>query len=94
MSRNQKADLKAIQELTKSRGWAIIRDVMEREVVAAAMAIAENPNMTLDEINFRRGSIWAGKQLVDIPSRLTRVFEADIALSTPVARTTSVSDED
>ena len=94
MSSNKKADLKAIQDITKSRGWAIIREVMEREVVSAAMAIADNPNMTLDEINFRRGSIWAAKQLVEVPERLIRVLEADIALTAPVARTTSKADED
>lgn len=94
MPRNAKADLKAIQDLTKSRGWAIVREIMEREIVAAAMAIADNPTMTLDEINFRRGSIWAGKQLLDVPGRLTRVLEADVVLDQTVARTTSEKSED
>jgi len=98
MSPNKKADLKAVQELTTSRGWAVVREIMEREVVTAAMAIADNPNMTLDEINFRRGSIWAAKQLVEVPERLIRILEADVALtapaSKPVGRTTSDGSED
>lgn len=85
MSRSKKADLKALQELTKTRGWAVVREVMEREIVSAAMAIADNPNMTLDEINFRRGSIWAGKQLIDVPDRLMRVLEADVRLEEAAA---------
>ncbi len=80
MSRSKKADLKALQDLVATRGWAIVRDVMEREIVTAAMAIADNPNMTIDEINFRRGAIWAGKQLTDVPSRLMRILEADVRL--------------
>lgn len=85
MTRNAKADVKAIHEMTASRGWAIVREIMDKEVVAAAMAIAENPNMTLDEINFRRGAIWAGKQLVEIPDRLILRLNADIALAPPDA---------
>lgn len=84
MSRSKKADLKALQDLVATRGWAIVRDVMEREIVTAAMAIAENPNMTLDEINFRRGAIWAGKQLTDVPTRLMRILEADVRLDEPM----------
>jgi hypothetical protein len=80
MSRSKKADLKALQDLVATRGWAIVRDVMEREIVTAAMAIADNPNMTIDEINFRRGAIWAGKQLTDVPTRLTRILETDIRI--------------
>ena len=80
MSRSKKADLKALQDLVATRGWAIVRDVMEREIVTAAMAIADNPNMTIDEINFRRGAIWAGKQLTDVPARLMRILEADVRL--------------
>lgn len=80
MSRSKKADLKALQDLVATRGWAIVRDVMEREIVTAAMAIADNPNMTIDEINFRRGAIWAGKQLTDVPTRLMRILEADVRL--------------
>lgn len=83
MSRSKKADLKALQDLTKTRGWAIVREVMEREIVTAAMAIADNPNMTLDEINFRRGAIWAGKQLTDVPERLMRKLEVDVLLDDP-----------
>ena len=101
MSRNKKADLKALQEMTKTRGWAVVREVMEREIVTAAMAIAEHPSMSLDEINFRRGAIWAGKQLIDVPDRLMRVLETDVRLDEAMAdtpkkraRTTSDATED
>tara|TARA_R100000951_G_scaffold55549_2_gene46699 strand:+ start:834 stop:1094 length:261 start_codon:yes stop_codon:yes gene_type:complete len=75
-----KSELSAIETLVKSKGWIVIRRVMEDEIVSSAMAIAENPSMTLDEINFRRGSIFAAKAFLDIPSRLRSKIESEIAL--------------
>ena len=49
------AKLKAIKELTGSKGWAVLLDVMNDEILASAMSIAESANMDLTEINFRRG---------------------------------------
>ena len=77
---NPKASLQAIDALVKSKGWTVMRKVMEEEIVSSAMAIAENSQMTLDEINFRRGSIFAAKALLDLPSKLTSKFSAEIAL--------------
>jgi hypothetical protein len=44
------------------------------------MAIAETPNMELEEINFRRGSIWAAKRMLELPVRLRQKLEAEVAL--------------
>ncbi len=74
--------LKAVLDLQKSLGWKVLADVMNQEVVAAAMAIADNPKMTLDEINFRRGTIWAAKQLMDLPIKIQLKLENELALST------------
>ena len=74
-------DLKALVDLTQSKSWSVLRSTMEREVVAAAMAIASSPSMTLDEINFRRGSIWAAQQLLALPERLISRLQAEIALT-------------
>jgi len=68
-------------ELEKNRGWHYIKVVMDEEVVKLAMSIAETSDMTLDQINFRRGAIFAAKQLLDLPSRLRVKLENEIALS-------------
>jgi hypothetical protein len=73
--------IKAIDGLTKSQGWNVLREIMEEEILQAAMQIAENSNMTLDEINFRRGSIWAAKTMLDLPERLRMKLEAETALT-------------
>jgi len=72
--------LNSIDQLTKSKGWAVVEEVMKEEIVSSAMSIADNPNMTLDEINFRRGSIWAARRLLELPERLSAKLESDIAL--------------
>lgn len=53
---------------------------MDEEILQAAMAIAETPNMPLDEINFRRGSIWAAKSMLEIPTKLKMKLQAEAAL--------------
>jgi hypothetical protein len=73
--------IKAIDGLTKSQGWNVLREIMEEEILQAAMQIADNSNMTLDEINFRRGSIWAAKTMLDLPERLRMKLEAETALT-------------
>ena len=77
---NPKASLNAIDALEKSKGWTVMRKVMEEEIVSSAMAIAESPTMSLDEINFRRGSIFAAKALLDLPTRLRSKLHAEIAI--------------
>jgi hypothetical protein len=73
--------IKAIDGLTKSQGWRVLREVMEQEILQAAMQIAETPSMPLDEINFRRGSIWAAKTMLELPERLRMKLEAEAVLS-------------
>ncbi len=73
-------DLKELKKMLATRGWAVLNDIMEREVVSAAMAIATSPAMSLDEINFRRGSIWAAKQLLQMPTTLVTRLEGELMM--------------
>ena len=74
------AKLKAVDKLLNSKGWTVVMEIMHEEILASAMSIAETPSMELDEINFRRGSIWAAKQMLELPVRLRQKLEGDIAL--------------
>lgn len=76
-----KAKLKALQSLMSSKGWTVLNEVMNDEILASAMSIADTPNMDLQEINFRRGSIWAAKRMLELPVRLQAKLESEIALS-------------
>jgi len=75
-----KATLKAVTQLASSRGWAYIIEVMEKEIVGAAMTMANNPAMSVEEMHFRRGSIWTAKQLLELPQKLQAHLESEIAL--------------
>lgn len=85
---NSKAKLKAIDDLMKSKGWQVLNQIMKDEIVSSAMSIADNASMDLQEINFRRGSIWAAKQMIEMPVRLRQKLEAEIALDTDDRRST------
>jgi hypothetical protein len=76
-----KNQVKAILNLQSSDGWELIKKVMEDEILQAAMQIGENPNMELNEINFRRGAIWAANRMLELPDRLKIKLENEVALS-------------
>lgn len=72
--------LKAVDALMRSKGWDVVLEIMHEEILASAMSIADTPNMELEEINFRRGSIWAAKRMLELPTRLRQKLEAEVAL--------------
>lgn len=78
---NEKARIAALEQLQRHKGWQILHETMEREIVTAAMQIAENPHMTQQEIDFRRGAIWAAKQMLNLPGRITNQLQTELALS-------------
>lgn len=80
MSEALNRKLKDLDALTRSRGWALLNEVMQEELIRAAMKIAEHPEMTEKEVDFRRGAIWAAKQLLDLPERLKQSLQMDLAV--------------
>ena len=75
-----KEKLRKLKELENSSGWNVLVDIMKDEIVQSAMQIAESPNMSLDEINYRRGSIFAAKRLLELPQRLAVHLENEIVM--------------
>jgi hypothetical protein len=73
----------AIDKLTalqKSDGWKIIDEVMKQEILTASFQLSENRDMTMDEINFKRGAMWAARQLKELPDKLILKYKNDVAL--------------
>lgn len=75
-----KEKLRRLKELENSAGWNVLLEIMKEEIVVSAMQIAETPNMELDEINYRRGSIYAAKRLLELQQRLAVKLENEIAM--------------
>ena len=82
---NQQAALKAIESLERSKGWVYVKEVMAQEIMSAAHQIAEHRKMEIEEINFRRGAIWAAQRLLDLPDRLKLRRENEVALNSAKA---------
>lgn len=75
-----KRKLKELDRLKRSSGWAVLREIMEQEMIAAAQQIAEHRSMTMDEVNFRRGAIWAAKKMLDLPDRLEQQLQTEVMI--------------
>jgi hypothetical protein len=73
-----KRKLKELDRLKRSTGWGVLREIMQQEMIAAAQQIAENRSMTMDEVNFRRGAIWAAKKMLDLPERLESQLQSEV----------------
>lgn len=80
------AKLKALNTLLKSRGWAVIREVMEREILTAARSLGGTASMATDEMHFRRGAIYAADRLLAMPETLTRNLEASVLFDEAIAQ--------
>lgn len=74
--------LKALEELTNSKGWHYLREIMKAELTEAAMAMANAHNPTEQDMHFRRGAMWAAVRLIELPDRLSLRLQNEIALST------------
>jgi hypothetical protein len=73
--------IKALESLKNSKGWGYITQVMEREILAAAMQLSDNPNMSEKETDYRRGAMWADKKLLNLPDALIAQNENQILLT-------------
>jgi|TARA_R100001443_G_scaffold117243_1_gene140852 hypothetical protein len=75
----------AIDKLTslkKTDGWKIIDEVMKQEILTASFQLSENRDMTLEEIHFKRGAMWAARQLKELPDRLIMKYSNEDVLET------------
>lgn len=73
-------DVQALERLLQSRSWAVIKETMEREIMEASLGIANAAIMSKDEIDFRRGSIWAAHKLLQLPDTLIAQLRNEMLL--------------
>jgi hypothetical protein len=68
-------DTKELRALLASRGWQIVREAIQADILAAAYAMAEKADMPEAEMHFRRGSIHAARGFVSAVENLLRMTE-------------------
>lgn len=72
--------LELIVKLEGSEGWKYIQDVMRDEVLRAAYALAEDDNPSYEQLQFRRGAMWAARRLLELPARLRQNLESELII--------------
>lgn len=81
-----KAEEKRIlEELMASSGWKLLETKMKDEIVAAAFAMAENKQLTVDEMNFRRGAMWAARRVTELPTNMKTLIDNDLLMDAAMA---------
>jgi len=70
----------AIDAMLKSKGWQVIQEEMENSILQAAYQLCDGPAMPIDEVHFRRGSMWAARKFVDLPSVVSQVLNNNILM--------------
>jgi hypothetical protein len=73
-------DIKEVQTLLASRGWAAIRETLQSDVDAALAALASSRPMTPDEVHYRRGALAAALNMARLPEAVLQRLENDRAL--------------
>lgn len=81
-----KRKIKDIIELSESKGWSHVNEVMRDEILQLALMIARNKEMSAQEIDFNRGAIWAAEQMLNLPERLIRKLEGELSLEEATSR--------
>tara|TARA_B100002019_G_C20899894_1_gene417589 strand:- start:262 stop:528 length:267 start_codon:yes stop_codon:yes gene_type:complete len=82
---NKLEQKRKIQELLKSDGWGILAQKMQEEILSAAYQMAENKMLTIDEINFRRGAMFAARRLMELPTNLDMLLDNEILMESSEA---------
>ena len=75
-----KNNIQELKALAASKGWIKINEIMEGEILQLALRMARNAEMSQQQMDFQRGSIWAAEQLLNLPSKLIVKLEGDLTL--------------
>lgn len=76
----KKQDYEAVDKLLKSEGWAVLQREMEKSILQAAYFLAEQKDITNDQMHFRRGAMWAARKFLELPEAVKSILNNDILL--------------
>ena len=80
--RETKEKLALIKRLKKDDAWKFLQEIMKEEILIAAYNLSSDPKTSVDELNWRRGALWASKKLIEMPSVLEVKLENDLMMQT------------
>jgi hypothetical protein len=76
-------DLGELDKLLESRGWAVIQEYLSADIHKAALAIGDDPRVSLADIQYLRGRLSAAKDFLHLPSHIRNSLSAQVALAKP-----------
>jgi hypothetical protein len=83
---DKKHIIKILKELQDHAGWQYLRDeVMQNDILKAALDMAENKPITSDEFNFKRGAMFAAKGFADMPEQVINQLSQEIVFDDALA---------
>lgn len=78
MTKNEQQ--RVLEELLSSQGWGIIQEKMNAEILSAAYQLSDNKGMTVDEIHFRRGAMWAARRMLELPTNMKMLIDNELLM--------------
>jgi len=84
--------LEALTELEASLGWQIIQSHLQNEIVETAFRLSAPGPMTPQNIDFERGCMWAGRQLIASVPKLRQQADNAVLLITAKAKAATAAE--
>tara|TARA_B100000780_G_scaffold146758_1_gene102526 strand:+ start:307 stop:552 length:246 start_codon:yes stop_codon:yes gene_type:complete len=66
--------------MLKSKGWQVVQEEMEKSILQAAYQLCDGPAMSIEEVHFRRGSMWAARKFIDLPEVVSQILNNNILM--------------
>lgn len=73
-------DLDEVKSLVASRGWAVMREALARDIELATLALAGKPSMDPAEVHYRRGALNAALSMSRLPEAVLARLDTELAL--------------
>ena len=80
MSETQSGKIKALSDLLDHDGWAVVKEYMLKEIRTSEVIVSRDRNIDQRELDFRQGTIFAADSMLDLPTKLIKLFQDELAL--------------
>lgn len=79
-------DLKALGDMIASRGWHVLMEFLEGDLIASCVGMGSGPTISNDELRFRAGAIYAANNLIKAPTKIVEMLRAELAIREAAAK--------
>lgn len=86
-------ELKALEDLLASRGWGVLMEFLEGDLIASCVAVGDNPRITNDELRFRAGAIYAANNMVKAPRIIVEQYKAELVIREAAAKAKAATEK-